>query len=659
MANDDLALQSGSALGGFSESALSEGLVLRCACSSCLKSAGITQERIIPGEQAVIGVAGDDVGDDTSTTTTLEVMEGQTISSAINHPGDLDYFRVGLSGGQTYEFTLKPEITASGGADLKIGVYDANGVLIREVDGGGMGGTEELDFTPDADGTYYIAVSSFTPADIGNYTLQGKINDDGPNVNAGSPLESIDWGGTANRVNTDGVTTAQGAQVIHVYFSKTGEVYTDSLGPSPAQDWQPFEKAAAFVAFQQYENVINVDFQEVNSAAEADFVLVASPTAPVLLGRMAPPNEPNEGTGVFNTAGVGWNEAGLAQGGYGYVTLIHEFGHGMGLAHPHDTGGGSAVMNGVVEDSDPGVFNLNQGVFTTMSYRTGNPDGRNGGSDSDNYGYEGTLGAFDVAVLQQKYGANTTFASGNDVYDLKDANAPGTFYSSIWDTGGVDLIRYTGDKDAIIDLRAATLQYEEGGGGRISDVLGVFGGYTIANGVIIENATGGSGDDQITGNGDKNILIGGDGADILRGELDNDRLEGGVGADILEGGAGRDVLLGGDGSDRLFGGAAVDVITGGLGQDRMVGGSGRDTFVFTSALDSTAAQRDAIYDFETGRDRIDIRALGIVDFDDQVLIVTGSKGNTTVLIDTDNDGAFDDFGLQLQDATIQESDFLL
>jgi hypothetical protein len=30
-----------------------------------------------------------------------------------------------------------------------------------------------------------------------------------------------------------------------------------------------------------------------------------------------------------------------------YVTLIHEFGHGHGLAHPHDNGGHSGIMHGV------------------------------------------------------------------------------------------------------------------------------------------------------------------------------------------------------------------------------------------------------------------------------------------------------------------------
>lgn len=34
-------------------------------------------------------------------------------------------------------------------------------------------------------------------------------------------------------------------------------------------------------------------------------------------------------------------------GGFDYITLIHELGHGLGLAHPHDNGGFSTIFSGV------------------------------------------------------------------------------------------------------------------------------------------------------------------------------------------------------------------------------------------------------------------------------------------------------------------------
>ena len=39
--------------------------------------------------------------------------------------------------------------------------------------------------------------------------------------------------------------------------------------------------------------------------------------------------------------------ASLLPGGFSYGVILHEFGHAHGIAHPHDTGGGSEIMLGV------------------------------------------------------------------------------------------------------------------------------------------------------------------------------------------------------------------------------------------------------------------------------------------------------------------------
>ncbi len=119
--------------------------------------------------------------------------------------------------------------------------------------------------------------------------------------------------------------------------------------------------------------------------------------------------------------------------------------------------------------------------------------------------------ALDIAVIQAKYGANLDFATGDDVYRLPEANRPGTFFSCIWDAGGDDRIVFGGARDCTIDLRAATLLGEEGGGGWVSHARGIYGGFTIANGVVIEGASGGGGDDTLRGNAAGNRLSGGAG----------------------------------------------------------------------------------------------------------------------------------------------------
>jgi len=130
--------------------------------------------------------------------------------------------------------------------------------------------------------------------------------------------------------------------------------------------------------------------------------------------------------------------------------------------------------------------------------------------------------------------------AGNNSYVLPSSNGAGTFYSSIWDAGGTDTIVHNGSGNAVIDLRAATLTYSEGGGGYVSHVQGIHGGFTIANGVVIERAEGGSGRDSITGN---------EAANWLDGNAGNDTIFGGAGNDTMLGGRGDDVLTGEDGAD--------------------------------------------------------------------------------------------------------------
>ena len=83
-------------------------------------------------------------------------------------------------------------------------------------------------------------------------------------------------------------------------------------------------------------------------------------------------------------------------------------------------------------------------------------------------------------------------------------------------------IEYGGSRDVIIDLTAATLNNSPSGGGKPSYADGIYGGFTIANGVVIENATAGLGDDVITGNAADNTIIGRFGNDIINGELGTD-----------------------------------------------------------------------------------------------------------------------------------------
>jgi len=440
-------------------------------------------------------------------------------------------------------------------------------------------------------------------------------------------LNSIDWGTS--------VTPVGG--VINVYFAAGGETY-DGI---TSNGWSAYEIGQAMAAFAVYEDILNVTFNQVFVPAQSQFQLVTTTSSNIggTLGYFIPPGYANSGVGVFATDGAGWNDTGgLAQGGFGFVTLLHEFGHGLGLAHSHDTGGTSSIMAGVSASfGDYGDYDLNQGIFTVMSYNDGWQTAPHGTPLSNNYGWSGSIMALDIAVLQDKYGANTTNNNGNNVYILPSSNASGTFYSAIWDSGGIDTIFNSSATGSTIDLQAASLLYNYGGGGFVSYTTGIHGGFTIANGVVIENATGGSGDDILIGNSANNGLNGGAGNDTVSyaNDLSMDLVINLVTQTASSSFSGSDTLIsienaiGGAGNDLIYGNSAVNTLKGGGGNDVIIAGSGNDLIHGEGGDDWLYGQ---------GGDDFIFAGAGAVD------VSSGGDGNDTIYGETGFDYIYGDAG---------------
>ena len=403
-------------------------------------------------------------------------------------------------------------------------------------------------------------------------------------------LDSLLWG---TRWSSGGATT-----VIDTYIAGQGgeEAVPDGLGATvTAYAPYPQEAAAIAQAMETFEAVCNIDFRPVGSQAEAHLIwaFVSSFDALGAYGWSIPPGYASVDGEPRSLVAMNYEayyppsgKSFLLRGGFDFCTLVHELGHAVGLAHPHDHGGGSSVFPGVkAAFGDYGAFGMNQGIFTMMSYNDGWPTGPEGPAQARTYGYQAGPMALDIAALQQIYGANMEYRDGDDVYRLPDANRPGTFYLCIWDAGGTDRIEGALDRANMIDLRAATLEVAPGGGGFVSAAKGIQGGFTIARGAVLENARGGNQDDRLHGNEAANGLLG------LKGD------------DVLTGGGGSDLLAGDGGGDRLSGGAGDDVLLGGGGTDRLAGQGGADAFDF-AARDSAPDAADLIQGFDRGADVI-------------------------------------------------------
>jgi len=125
---------------------------------------------------------------------------------------------------------------------------------------------------------------------------------------------------------------------------------------------------------------------------------------------------------------------------------------------------------------------------------------------------------------------------------------------------GIDTASYVDETDnMVVDLAAGTAR-RGSSGAPVEDTL-----------ATIENVSGGSGDDSITGNGAANLLKGGGGIDAILGGGGNDIIVGEAGDDIMSGGAGADTYV----FDKGFG---HDVIAFGDS------GTDQDTLDFSTAI---------------------------------------------------------------------------
>jgi len=466
-------------------------------------------------------------------------------------------------------------------------------------------------------------------------------------------------------VNADGsAPTMESPFVINYFFDKLPGPVNPETGRGTPYDWRPFEMQAWQKAVEGWANVANVTFNQVFTAEEALFrerlqdqitaggTVSASHSLP-----SANPNAQSMGTYNFEAVNVRqWTPDQLEPGGNFYRTMIHEVGHGLGLKHSHDGGSGEyagnffpgidSTMTSAERQRSLGVLELNHMFGSVMSYIHGYefdeqgliqlvPTRQRPVADDFflDHGFAGTPMAYDIAAIQYLYGANMNYRTEDNVYILPDSNDPRPFvrgepneagvpesiiyqpdtayWQSIWDAGGVDEIRYdvmdadgnavAGKRNVIIDLTPATLDMSETGYGVLSYAAFVGGGYTIANGVVIENATGGDGNDTLKGNFANNVILGRGGDDTITATGGLDTVDGGAGFDrLIFSGMGRGdvtVSLGLAEGRSSIGWSAADVTTfTGIERAEMV-----DARVeYTAASD--AALVDRLYNALLGRE---------------------------------------------------------
>jgi len=317
-------------------------------------------------------------------------------------------------------------------------------------------------------------------------------------------------------------------------------------------------KEMAETALQLWADVLNINLISVSPGDAIDlesqgiFVIrfedLATDDIPVTPAGTTHINVPTSWSNQFGTELGDHN----GDGQYLLTTFVHEIGHALGLGHPgpYNDGEGEALFS-----IDTWQASIMSG--SSLSDASGN---------SDDFAPPVTPQMADIFALQSKFGANPftrTYdtwygfnSNAGPVYDFAtyitpDMTADGgpvlPVALTIYDSGGIDTLDCSGfAQDQTIRLEAG--EYSDIGGKHGN--VGIYGVGGAAD-TIIENATGGSGNDDIHGNQADNTLHGGAGSDFLYGYEGEDHLYGEGGEDLLNGGDEHDVLWGGDDNDHL------------------------------------------------------------------------------------------------------------
>lgn len=387
----------------------------------------------------------------------------------------------------------------------------------------------------------------------------------------------------------DGGTWGQPVTVTYSFMDAVPDYY----GSGDITDFQVFNdtmKAVAQECLAQYAAIANISFVEVSDSVGGQIRFGTNDQASSA-GYAYYPSSSGIGGDVWLNNDESYNMA-PAAGNYGYLTMIHEIGHALGMKHPGNYGSDDEgpYLSGSYDSTD----------YTVMSYNTtGSP-------------YASSLGPYDIATIQFLYGPTGAATIGR-------MQAAGDGATALYGSSSVD--------DVLL-------------GGAGNDTLSGYGGsdQMLGKGGA-DYIVGGGGAELVYGNRDADSIWGGDDSDTLYGGQQDDQMVGGYGADVVYGNYGTDNMWGSSGADVMYGGQDGDVLSGGADSDTLYGNLGNDYLAGNSGYDifymSNNSGQDTVGDFEAYTDTLyvpyDINGSGLTS--SSAVVANGTATGDGFLID--------------------------
>jgi serralysin len=517
-----------------------------------------------------------------SASTGASIGVGGSLTNSLEVVGDHDWFAITLTAGQSISITM----AGSGGTPLEdpyLRLRDSLGNQVAFNDDGAGNRNAQINFTATTSGVYYIDASSWSDPDAGypGYTGTYQLS-----VGPYTPPPVFDYDQIADQL-INGYWESVGGSARHFNVSEGGTITVNLTGLTSAGQYLARHALELWsdslgIRFQETTGTAQITFQDDDGDSSDDAAFSSSVTS----GNLIISSDVNIDTGWITGYGTSLNS-------YSFQTYLHEIGHALGLGHAGD-------YNGTADYMQDALYQNDAWSTTVMSYfsQEQNSYFSNRGFT---YDYVVTPMVGDLVAMSLLYGTPTTTRTGDTTYGFhSNANRdvfnatlnPDVAYTVI-DSGGVDTLDYSGFSAAQrIDLNAEAF----------SNVGGGVGNVAIARGTVIENATGGSGNDVLVGNAANNVLIGNGGNDSLSGGSGNDTASyattaAGVTVSLAvataqnTGGSGIDTLnsienlIGSAFNDSLTGNGAANILEGGAGNDVLAGGGGVDTAIYSGASD--------------------------------------------------------------------------
>jgi len=482
----------------------------------------------------------------------------------MNFLRDHDWYKVILQSGHTYSFSA-----IGTGLDSLIDPYlylrDSSGSVLRYDNNSGSGKSAVIGianvgggvFTAPYSGEYFIDVAAQSNLYTGSYGVSviessaanGYKPGFDPYMGAGALHTDATLGSPHDWNDVLGSTRGQGVS-LSISF-RSSETYSNSSVGGTFSKCTSVQMDTIAKILNLFSEICNVSFYDINPGGYSNsgrlvFSNYYNKSAPEGAFAFFPDTGQQAGDVWMNTADV--NPSKITPGNYSWFAIAHEVGHALGLSQPGNYNAGKGTPNYI----NSAQFLQDSAQYTMMSYWDGSLTGQYPGNWATSFAPL----LFDIYELQTLYGTNYSTRSGattygfnctaGSLYSFDKSNIP---YYCIWDGGGINKIDASQyNQNQYISLNSGTFSNIGGGASNIS----------IALGTIIQNGSGGAGNDFLMGNNFNDVLEGGSG---------NDTLVGGEGTDSLFGGVGNDSLLGGGGDDKLYDPFGNNIIDGGMGND--------------------------------------------------------------------------------------------